>query len=235
MVPIDRYDWDEQRPGALEIDLVEHNGGDSHGHFAYTLNVVDIVTGYSRRRAILGRAQAVVLGALRLILDDWPFPPWGLHSDNGSEFFNDQLNRFCQAQHYEFTRSRPYKKNDNAHVEQKNKQYVREFVGYDRYDTSEEVDWLNEIYKHLDLYANLVQPMRKVVSKKRVGKRTRKKFDTARTPLTRLIEANIMTGVTKQRLRDVEQSINPLALHHEIENLMDQCPNQQTEKEPIIT
>ncbi|WP_201024897.1 DDE-type integrase/transposase/recombinase [Ferroacidibacillus organovorans] len=125
-VPIERYDWDEDKPGALEIDLVEHNGGSSSGHYAYTLSVVDIVTGYSRRLAVLGRGQAGVASALERILAEWPYAIWGIHSDNGSEFINHQLIRYTKANRLSFTRSRPYKKNDNAHVEQKNRfWYVR--------------------------------------------------------------------------------------------------------------
>lgn len=233
VIPVDRYDWDEQRPGALEIDLVEHNGGNTHGHYGYTLTVVDIVSGYSHRRAVLGRAQAVVLGALHHILSDWPFEPWGLHSDNGNEFLNDQLYRFCQSEKITFTRSQPYRKNDNAHVEQKNKQFVREFVGYDRYDTPEDIDWLNDVYMHLDLYANMVLPMRKVISKERIGKKIRKRYDTARTPLTRLIEAGVMTSEMTQRLKEIEQYLNPLELHRTIENLLAEGPAKLMERESI--
>lgn len=134
-IPVQRYDWNETSPGALEIDLVEHNGGSSSGHYAYTLSVVDIVTGYSRRRAILGRSQQAVNTALHTIIDQWPHGPWGLHADNGSEFMSNHITKFCKERKLQFTRSRPYKKNDNAHVEQKNLQYVREVVGYERYDS----------------------------------------------------------------------------------------------------
>ncbi|HET7522074.1 MAG TPA: DDE-type integrase/transposase/recombinase [Bacillales bacterium] len=232
-VPIDRYDWDEDQPGALEIDLVEHNGGDATGEYAYTLNVVDIVTGYSLRMAILGKAQAVVFDALQKMLEGWPFSPWGLHSDNGPEFLNDQLARFCQSQDLSFSRSRSYKKNDNAHVEQKNRQYVREMVGYQRFDTPEEVAWLNDIYEYVDLYANLILPMRKVVSKERVNKRIKKKFDTARTPLQRLVESGVLTDDMEQRLRDIEAYLNPLQLRRNINNLWARGPEKQETAEPI--
>lgn len=233
-IPIDRYEWDESRPGALEIDLVEHNGGDSSGHYAYTLSVVDIVSGYSLRHAILGKAQSVVFGALREILADWPFTPWGLHSDNGPEFLNDQLDRFCRAEKFTFSRSRPYKKNDNAHVEQKNRQYVREMVGYERYDTPEAIVWLNEIYEYVDLYANLILPMRKVVSKERVGKRIKKRFDKARTPFQRLVEAGVMTKETTQRLRDIQAYLNPLEIRRTLDALLVRGPEKQQEKEPVL-
>lgn len=233
-IPIDRYDWDESRPGALEIDLVEHNGGDSSGHYAYTLSVVDIVSGYSLRRAILGKAQAVVHAALKEILTDWPFTPWGLHCDNGPEFLNDQLARFCKAESFSFSRSRPYKKNDNAHVEQKNRQYVREIVGYERYDTPEEVAWLNEIYEYVDLYANLILPMRKVVSKKRIGKRIKKQFDTARTPFQRLLEAGVLSEEKAQQLRDIQAYLNPLEIRRTLDTLLARSPVYQQKKEPIF-
>ncbi|MEW6523979.1 MAG: hypothetical protein AB1445_10515, partial [Bacillota bacterium] len=148
-VPLGRYDWDEGRPGALEIDLVEHNGGSSQGHYAYTLNVVDAVSGYSRRRAVLGRVQAGIFRELADILKQWPFRPWGLHADNGSEFLNNHLIRFTKKTGLEFHRSRPYRKNDNAHVEQKNRRLVREVVGYERFDTVAQVDWLNRVYTGL--------------------------------------------------------------------------------------
>lgn len=186
------------------------NGGDPTGHYAYTLTVVDVVSGYSCRRAVLGKAQSVVLGALSHVLADWPFKPWGLHSDNGHEFLNDQLSRFCQAEKFRFTQNRPYCKNDSAHVEQKNKQFVREFIGYARYDTPEAVGWLNDVYAYLDLYANMILPMRKVVSKERIGKKIHNRYDTARTPLTRLIEVVVMTSEMTQRLKEIDKYLNPL-------------------------
>ncbi|WP_459874571.1 DDE-type integrase/transposase/recombinase, partial [Calditerricola satsumensis] len=169
--------WNESRPGALEIDLVEHNGGDSSGQFACTLSVTDMVTGYSRRQAILGKSQKAVFAALESILSQWPTAVHTLHSDNGSEFLNHHLLRFCKQKGIAFMRSRPYRKNDNPHVEQKNRQFVREIVGYARYDTQEAVEWLNAVYALLDPYANLFLPTRKVVEKSYEGKRIRKRFD----------------------------------------------------------
>jgi len=227
-IPVETYHWNETRPGALEVDLVEHNGGSSLGHFAYTLTVVDIVTGYSRRRAILGRGQTVVFRELKAILDEWPFKPWGLHSDNGNEFLNSHLLRFCQKYGLTFTRSRPYRKNDNAHVEQKNRQYVREIVGYERYDTPEAVAWLNEVYACLDVYANLFLPMRKVVAKERYGARVRKKYDKARTPFQRLVEAGVLDPETKAKLEYQLYITNPLALHQKLEQLLAQGPDYST-------
>ena len=225
-IPVQRYDWDEKRPGALEIDLVEHNGGSSQGHYAYTLSAVDIVTGYSRRRAILGRSQTAVFQALQGILDEWPMKPWGVHSDNGSEFMNAHLTRFCKERGLTFTRSRPYKKNDNAHVEQKNLQYVREVVGYDRYDTPRAVEWLNAVYACLDEYANLFLPMRKVISKERLQGRVKKRYDRARTPFQRLLETGSLDPHKQAKFLANKESLDPLRLHQHLEHLIQIGPAQ---------
>lgn len=223
-VPIDIYAWDEGKPGALELDLVEHNGGSSLGQFVYTLTVVDIVSGYSRRRAVLGRGQRGVFKELKLIISQWPFTPWALHSDSGSEFLSDHLVRFCKEYGLEFTRSRPYRKNDNAHVEQKNRQFVREMVGYERYDTPEEVVWLNEVYALLDAYVNLFLPTRKVIVKERKGAKVKKRYDIAQTPLQRLIEKEALNNDIKSDLLKQYQTLNPLCLHRQLENLLAKGP-----------
>lgn len=223
-IPVVRYEWNEGRPGALEIDLVEHNGGSSLGHFGYTLSVVDVVTGYSRRLAVLGRGQVGVKAALERILAEWSYPVWGIHSDNGSEFINGHLIRFTKAHDLAFTRSRPYKKNDNAHVEQKNRFLVREIVGYERYDTPEHVAWLNTVYAWLDVYANACLPMRKVVEKKREGSHVRKKYDIAQTPLQRAMEANVVPEDSRQHWAQWAESLNPLQLHRQLVTLLAQGP-----------
>ncbi len=220
IVPIGRYAWNETRPGALEIDLVEHNGGSSSGHYAYTLDVVDIVTGWSARRAVLGRGQAGIFAALQWIVGRWPFRIWALHSDNGSEFINAFLLQFSQQHSYQFSRSRPFKKNDNAHVEQKNRQLVREVVGYGRYDTLEEVAWLNQIYECLDPYANLYLPSRKVIGKSRNGAHLTKTYDTAQTPFRRAVTAGILDSTTQISLEAEILAQSPLALHRHLERLL---------------
>ncbi len=219
-VPIDIYAWDEDKPGALEIDLVEHNGGSTLGQFAYTLTMVDIVTGYSRRRAVLGKGQKGIFKEIKLILSQWPFPIWALHSDGGSEFLSDHLVRFCKENALEFSRSRAYRKNDNAHVEQKNRQFVREMVGYERYDTLEEIAWLNEIYALLDAYVNLFLPMRKVIFKERNGAKTKKRYDIAQTPFQRLTEKDVLNDNMKSILLKQYYSLNPLDLHRQLEKLL---------------
>jgi transposase InsO family protein len=211
-VPIGRFVWDEARPGALEIDLVEHNGGSSSGHYAATLSVVDVVSGWSRRRAVLGKSQAVVHEALGRLLGDWPTRVWGLHSDNGSEFLNAHLVRFCRRRAIEYHRSRAYRKNDNAHVEQKNRQLVREVVGYARYDQHADVHWLNGVYELLDVYVNLVLPSQKLIGKTRDGAKLRKRYDTARTPLERLHGLAAIEPRRQVELVALRNELNPLAL-----------------------
>lgn len=150
--------------------------------------------------------------------------PWGLHSDNGSEFMSNHIKRFCKDRNLTFTRSRPYRKNDNAHVEQKNRQYVREIVGYERYDTPEAVEWLNAVYACLDEYANLFLPMRKVISKERIDGKVRKKYDKARTPLQRLIETGALEEQAVNKIRAQKETSDPLRLHEHLEQLIQAGP-----------
>lgn len=222
-VPVKRYDWDEDRPGALEADLVEHNGGFARGQYACTLSVTDVVTGWSRRRAVMGRGQAGTHEALALIFGEWPYPCWGLHADNGSEFLADHIQRFLAKRQLEHTRSRPYKKNDNAHVEQRNR-FIREMIGYERYDTPEAVVWLNQVYEMLDLYANLVLPSMKLVRKRRYGSKVRKTYDTPRPPLERALEAGVVPQADRERLQKLASTLNPLDLHRQLEVLINRGP-----------
>lgn len=223
-VPTGRFDYTETRVGALEIDLVEHNGGSSAGHYAYTLNAVDVVSGYSRRQAVLGRGQAGVFRALAKIVDKSPFEVWGLHSDNGSEFLNGHLLRYTRKHKLTFHRGRPYRKNDQPYVEQKNRQFVRELVGYERYDTQGDVEWLNQVYDLFDPYANMFLPMRKLVEKTREGGKVRKRYDEAMAPVDRLILAGALTGERLESLQGQQRHVNPIAVHRLIENLISQGP-----------
>jgi len=192
------------------------------------LNVVDVVTGYSRRRAVQNRAQATVFQALEYLLADWPMKYWGIHSDNGSEFLSNHLRRFCAKEKLSFTRSRPYKKNDNAHVEQKNRQYVREVVGYKRYETLQDVLWLNAVYSCLDDYANWFLPMRKVISKTRVEGKVRKRYDVARAPFRRLIDAGVLDARAIAKIQAAMDATDPLLLHNQLEKLIQGGPDRYT-------
>lgn len=219
-IPIQIFAWNESRPGALEVDLVEHNGGSSSGHYAYTLSATDIVTGWGARRAVLGRSRKAVFAGLTHVLGAWPIAPWALHSDNGSEFMNAHLLSYTQQHGLKLLRSRPYRKNDNAHVEQRNRQYVRQVIGYDRYDTQAEAAWLNRIYAVLDVYANLFLPTMKLVAKTRDGCKVRKRFDRAQTPLSRLATTEALSDAALTRLTQQHKSLNPLVLRREIERLI---------------
>jgi hypothetical protein len=186
-IPLKTDHWDVTVPGFTELDLVAHAGHRADGEFAHSLNVTDIHTTWVETRAVLGRGEARVQTALDEIRQALPFRLRGIDSDNGSEFINDHLYRYCQAQAIQFTRGRPYKKDDNAHIEQKNWTHVRKLVGYLRYDTPAAVTALNDLYRHeLRLFQNLFLPSVKLQRKERVGARLRRRYDAARTPLERV-------------------------------------------------
>ena len=186
-IPIKTDRWDVAVPGYTETDLVAHAGGRGDGEFAHSLNVTDIHTTWNETRAVLGRGERAVQAALDEIRQGLPFRLRGIDADNGSEFINDHLYRYCQAHEIQFTRGRPYKKDDNAHVEQKNWTHVRKLVGYHRYDTPAAVAALNDLYRHeLRLFQNLFLPSVKLLRKERVGSRVRRRYDAPRTPLDRL-------------------------------------------------
>src|SRR5262245_11973019 len=185
-IPLKTDHWDVTVPGFTELDLVAHAGDRAEGEFAHSLNVTDIHTTWGETRAVLGRGEQRVQTALEEIRQALPFRLQGIDSDNGSEFINDHLYRYCQAQGIQFTRGRPYKKDDNAHIEQKNWTHVRKLVGYLRYDTPLAVGALNALYRHeLRLFQNLFLPSVKLLGKERVGARLRRRYDAPRTPLER--------------------------------------------------
>lgn len=180
-------DWDDAVPGFVEIDLVGHEGGNSRGEFCFTLTVTDIATGWTVNRSVRNKAQRWVFEALLHVSAAFPFPIRGIDSDNGSEFINDQLLRYCEQNTITFTRSRPGNSNDGAHVEQKNWARVRELVGYYRYDTAAELAKLNEIWDLDALLANYFLPQQKLIFKQRNGAKVTKKHDTATTPHQRAV------------------------------------------------
>jgi hypothetical protein len=221
-IPIRTFsDWDEARPGFVEIDLVSHEGGDPRGDFAYTLDATDISTGWTETVAVRNRAEQWVFAGLKQALARFPFRIRGIDSDNGSEFINNHLVRYCTEKKITFTRSRPYRKNDNCFVEQKNSSVVRRTVGYARHDTPEELELLNELYSRLRLYTNYFQPVMKLVEKTRTGSRVTKRYDKARTPYGRVLTSR---GIGKDRkrvlLREYKE-LNPAALGRDIDRLRD--------------
>lgn len=186
LVPLKTDHWDVPQPGYLEIDLVSHSGASAAGDFLQTLDAVDIHTGWVERQAVMGKGQQGILQALRTIEQQLPFALRGLDSDNGSEFINSHLVAFCQRRAIQFTRSRPYKKDDNAHVEQKNWTHVRKLVGWDRYDTPEAHAALTALYADLRLFQNLFQPSMKLQRKERRGSRLLRRYDVPQTPFARV-------------------------------------------------
>ena len=219
-IPIRTFsEWDEQRPGFVEIDLVGHEGGDARGDFIQTLDVVDVCTGWTETQAVRNKAQVWVFEALKDIRVHLPFDLLGIDSDNGSEFINDHLFRFCKEQKITFTRSRKYRKNDNCYVEQKNYSVVRRAVGYQRYDTEEELAILNELYGHLRFYTNYFQPVMKLVEKTRIGSRVVKRHDKAQTPYQRVLQSPLIPEENKSRMQELYAKLNPAELKRKITKL----------------
>jgi hypothetical protein len=186
-VPLRTDRWDVTVPGFTEIDLVAHGGDSSDGEFAHSLNLTDIHTTWVETRAVLGRGQHAVREALEEMRQTLPFALRGIDSDNGSEFINGQMVGYCDGRDINFTRSRPYKKDDNAHIEQKNWTHVRKLIGWDRYDTPESVRAMNDLFRNeLRLFMNLFQPSVKLIRTERKGSRKTKRYDRPQTPLDRL-------------------------------------------------
>ena len=220
-IPIKTFtEWQDNRPGFLESDLVSHCGESSEGFYLNTLSTVDVASGWSECLGVGGKGQERVGAAVHQVRQRLPFPLLGLDSDNGSEFINQHLFNYCRREGITFTRSRSYKKNDSCHVEQKNWSVVRRLVGYDRYNPRAALEALNRIYSLLRLYVNFFQPVMKLVSKTRHGAKVHKVYDTARTPYQRLVEAGVLTEAKRQELLAIYHGLNPVLLLKQInENL----------------
>lgn len=212
-------EWNEQRPGFVEIDLVSHDGGVAAGEYLYTLDMTDVYSGWTEVQAIQNKAQVWVFAALKDLRARLPFALRGIDSDNGSEFINEQLLRYCQQERITFTRSRPYRKNDNCFVEQKNYTMVRRQVGYQRLVGSEQMALVNELYGHLRLYANYFQPVMKLKTKERHGSQVKKTYDVAQTPYQRLRCSRHLSSAGKRSLAQQYEQLNPAELKRNIERL----------------
>src|SRR5271169_6071128 len=212
-------EWDDARPGFVEIDLVWHDGGNRGGGHAFTLTVTDIATGWTENRSVPDKTAKCVLAALNDIARKMPFPILGVDSDNGSEFINDHLLGWCQGRQITFTRARPGNKNDGCHVEQKNWAIVRTVVGYHRYDTAAELLLLNKIWVLQSKLTNYFCPQQKLVSKIRVGAKVSKKYDTATTPHRRVERHETLTEQDKAILANTYTGINPAAVQRQIQAL----------------
>ncbi len=186
-IPVKTDNWDVDSPGFAEIDLVSHSGNNGSGEFIHSLNLTDIHSGWVETKAVMGKGQTGVLDAIVEMRAHIPFGLCGIDSDNGSEFLNHHLYKYCQEHDIQFTRGRPYKKDDNAHIEQKNWTHVRKLLGWERYDTNKALEAINDLYRNeLRLMMNLFQPSVKLVRKTRVGSRIVRRYDQPQTPLDRL-------------------------------------------------
>jgi hypothetical protein len=218
LIPVQTFtEWDEEQPGFLEIDLVAHCGNTPEGQFLCTLTCTDLCTGWTEVTGLLHRSQQAVSEALRQMRQRLPFPLRGIDSDNGGEFINDLLYRYCLNEKITFTRSRPYQKNDQAHVEQKNWSVVRHTVGYDRWETQQELALLESVYDDLRLYINFFQPSLKLIAKERIGNQTCKRYDPAKTPYQRVLERKDISLEAKARLMNVYVQLNPAELRRRID------------------
>ena len=241
-IPIRTWaDWDDAVPGFVEIDLVGHEGGNASGEFCFTLTVTDIATGWTVNRSVRNKAQRWVFEALEHVIGQFPFPIIGIDSDNGSEFINDHLLRWCTDQQVTFTRSRPGNKNDGAHVEQKNWARVRELVGYYRYDTAAELAKLNEIWELDAKFTNYFLPQQKLIFKQRNGAKVTKRHDTATTPHQRAIAHEgmrkrpiITMNAAFKRIQPVALSRQILALTGQLE-VLSQAKKAPRSKPPVNT
>ncbi|WP_404436629.1 integrase [Microbacterium aerolatum] len=213
-------EWNDAVPGFVEIDLVGHEGGNSSGEFCFTLDITDIATGWTETRSVRNKAQKWVFAAIQDATAAFPFPILGIDSDNGSEFINWELFRWCEQNELTFTRSRSGNKNDGAHVEQKNWHIVRQVVGYHRYDTPAELELLNEIWALQRLLTNHFAPQQKLISKTRNGAKITKKYDAARTPFRRVLDdVGTVRKAAKTRLARENEPLNPAAIQRQIQAL----------------
>ena len=219
-IPIRTFaDWDEKVPGFFEVDLVSHDGGATRGDFNQSLNFTDIATGWEEMVAVKNKAQVWVFTGIKEIEGRLPFSILGLDSDNGAEFINAHLIRYCEERKITFTRSRPYRKNDSCFVEQKNYSVIRRAVGYARYDTDKELSILNELYGYLRLYVNFFQPVRKLIKKERTGSKVIKRYDEAKTPYRRVLASPDIKEEIKMKLENKYAMLNPAELKRKITKL----------------
>lgn len=217
-VPMGRIPWDTPDPGHFETDLVHHGGESASGEYGYTLQLIDVVTGWSERVMLLGRGQQAMERAFTQVIARLPFAVKELHPDNGTEFFNHHLVRFWKEQVTGVTlsRSRPYQKNDNRNVEQKNDTLVRQYFGQLRLDTPEQVAAGNALYERMWLYYNLFQPVMHLTEKIVEGDKVRRKWDQAQTPYQRLLATRVLSPEQQERLNALYEQTNPLLLREEI-------------------
>ena len=217
-IPIKTSSWDETRLGYGELDTVAHCGSSAAGEFIFTLTYTDIASQWTISEAVMGKGQKGIKLALDNIAKRLPFTLKGIDPDNGSEFINWQLYHHCLANNIEFTRGRPYAKNDNAHIEQKNYTHVRKLMGYGRMDKEWQLKKMNDLYwNEQDFYKNFFLSNKKLIEKKRVGTKIVKKYDTPRTPFQRLLENKEFPESEKEKLKMIYAQLNPAELKRSLD------------------
>jgi len=209
--------WDDAQPGFMEVDLVAHCGDTTSGEYLNSLDMVDVKTRWNEFVPLLNKSQAAVTAGIEACRQRLPYTLLGLDSDNGSEFINNDLKRYCEQHSVTFTRCRPYKKNDQAYIEQKNWTTIRQTVGYDRYEGQAAYDALAALYAPLRLYINFFQPVMVLISKERDGARVKKRYDEAKTPYQRVLDSPEVADDVKEHLRQQYATLNPAALLRQIQ------------------
>ena len=237
-IPIKTDSWDVKTPGFTETDLVSHCGNSEQGEFIHSLNVTDVHTTWVETRAVMGKGQAGVLDAMKQIEQALPFKLLGIDSDNGSEFINYHLKAFCDQKQIQFTRGRPYKKDDNAHIEQKNWTHVRKIFGYLRYDSPQALDAINDLYRQeLRVLQNLFLPSMKLSEKVRVGSKLKRRYDQPLTPLERLSACPQADPAKLHELKKLRAATDPFELAKTIEQKLEriyQLANHRVSPSPTI-
>jgi hypothetical protein len=232
-IPIKTEHWDVKTPGFGEVDLVSHSGSKADGEFIHSLNLTDILTTWVETRAVMGKGETGVVAAIEDIRSNLPFALVGVDSDNGSEFVNHHLLRYCTANDIQLTRGRPYKKDDNAHIEQKNWTHVRKLLGYVRYDTDGALAAINNLYRgDLRLLQNLFLPSVKLLRKERIGSKVRRYYDKARTPLDRVMECAGIDSARVAMFKQLRDRLDPFLLSasvdRQIERIYELASNAKT-------
>ena len=221
-IPIRLNDWKDCSIGFAEIDLVSHCGHNASGHFGHSLSFVDVASGWWEGQAVMGKSMIAVNDALDKIKNRLPFTLKGIDSDNGSEFINAHLFKYCQDNDIQFTRSRPGQKNDNAFVEQKNWTHVRQVIGYERYDTEEELQVINQLYLcELRLYKNFFQTTYKLEKKHWEGSKRERSYEKQlKTPYQRILESKDISEESKVKLKKIYENLNPADLKRRIDKAL---------------
>jgi hypothetical protein len=227
-IPMRKIAWNQTEPGHFEVDLVHHGGPEPSGDYLYTLQMIDVASGWSERVAVLGRSQRAMEAGFRRILARLPFPVREVHSDNGTEFLNNHLVRFWgeEVTGSTLSRSRPYQKNDNRFVEQKNATLVRAYLGQVRLDNVEQAAALNALYDQMWVYYNCFQPVLRLREKARTDGRIIRRWDTAQTPLARLLATEAPSVAKRQALEQLRATVNPRALRKQIYQALEQLLQQ---------